>query len=94
MNNIAAAQLNGGLPVSPPEAESSQAVASPFVKLASMVQLPSMELCMELLGLYFSFIHDQFHSLFHRPSLEEDLRNGKVPPVILFAIMALSARFV
>lgn len=49
---------------------------------------------MELLYLYFDFIHDQFHSLFHRPSLEEDVLRGTVPPIILYGIMALSARFV
>jgi hypothetical protein len=49
---------------------------------------------MELLGLYFNFIHDQFHSIFHRPSLEEDVLQGTVPPILLYGIMALSARFV
>jgi hypothetical protein len=49
---------------------------------------------MELLGLYFNFIHDQFHSIFHRPSLEEDVLQGTAPPIILYGIMALSARFV
>lgn len=55
--------------------------------------LPRTELCLELVELYFDFIHDKFHSIFHRPSLTEDVRQGVVPPVILFAIFALSARF-
>lgn len=55
--------------------------------------LPPQALCVELVNLYFDFIHDQFHSLFHRKTFEEDLRRGKVPPVVLYAMMALSARF-
>jgi len=56
--------------------------------------LPDSDLCLELVGLYFDLIHDQFHSIFHRPSFMEDLLRGVAPKVILFAMMALSARFV
>ena len=59
-----------------------------------IVHLPPPEVCLELLGLYFEYIHDQFHSLFHRPSMEDDLAKGKIPNVILFSIIALAARFV
>jgi hypothetical protein len=55
--------------------------------------LPPPELCLELVHLYFDFIHDQFHSLFHRPSVVEDVQAGLAPPVIVFGMMALSARF-
>lgn len=54
--------------------------------------LPPPELCMELVELYFDLIHDQFHSLFHRPSFIEDVRRGEAPRLILFAMMALAAR--
>lgn len=47
---------------------------------------------MELVELYFDLIHDQFHSLFHRPSFIEDVRRGVAPRVLLFAMMALAAR--
>jgi len=56
--------------------------------------LPDSGLCIELVGLYFDLIHDQFHSLFHRPSFMEDLLRGVAPKVLLFAMMAFSARFV
>lgn len=46
----------------------------------------------ELVELYFKYIHDQFHSLFHRPSFMLDLEQGTAPPVIVYAMMALSAR--
>jgi len=54
--------------------------------------VPSRELCVELVHLYFDFIHDQFHTLFHRPTFVEDVENDRAPPVITFAMMALSAR--
>ena len=69
----------------------SQPSASASIEI---VHLPSPEVCLELLGLYFEYIHDQFHSLFHRPSMEDDLAKGRVPRVILFSIIALAARFV
>ena len=56
-------------------------------------QLPPKALCLELVHLYFDFIHDQFHSLFHKPSVIEDVEAGRAPPVIIFAMMALSARY-
>jgi hypothetical protein len=43
--------------------------------------------------LYFDFIHDQFHHLFHRPSFLDEVRHERVPPILMYAIMALSARF-
>lgn len=43
--------------------------------------------------LYFQYIHDTFHSLFHQPSLMEDVRNGIAPRVVLLSIISLSARF-
>lgn len=63
------------------------------VQSKSAVGLPPLEVCSELVSLYFDYIHDQFHSLFHRPSLEADLANGKVPLVILYAIIGLAARY-
>jgi hypothetical protein len=52
-----------------------------------------MALRQELVGLYFDYIHDQFHSMYHRPSFMEDVVSDRVPEIILFAIFALSARF-
>lgn len=43
--------------------------------------------------MYFQYIHDTFHSIFHRPSLVEDVCSGTVPRVILLSIISLSARF-
>lgn len=52
-----------------------------------------MENRLELVGLYFDYIHDQFHSMYHRPSFMDDVRNENVPELILFAMFALSCRF-
>jgi hypothetical protein len=62
-------------------------------KAETGMPLPPWELCLELVDLYFDLIHDQFHSLFHRPSFIEQVRKGTAPRVLLFAMMALSARF-
>lgn len=55
--------------------------------------VPDKALTFELVELYFKYIHDQFHSLFHRPSFILDLHQGNAPTVIVYAMMALSARF-
>ena len=52
-----------------------------------------MALRRELVELYFDYIHDQFHSIYHRASFLEDVVNDRVPAIALFAIFALSARF-
>ncbi|KAH6692436.1 fungal-specific transcription factor domain-containing protein [Plectosphaerella plurivora] len=55
--------------------------------------LPGLALRLDLVRLYFDYIHDQFHSLFHRPSFIEDVLHDRVPPAIIFGMMSLSARF-
>lgn len=57
-----------------------------------MMELPPLEVCEELTDLYFRYIHDAFHSLFHPPTLKEAVVRGTVPRVILFAVMSLAAR--
>lgn len=54
--------------------------------------LPTKSLCAELVQLYFDYVHDQFHTLFHPPSFEEDMNRGQVPPILLYGMMALSVR--
>ena len=51
-------------------------------------------LCIELVELYFRYIHDQFHSLFHKTSFLNDLEHGQAPMVLVYGMMALSARYV
>ncbi|KAH6693052.1 hypothetical protein EV126DRAFT_85681 [Verticillium dahliae] len=56
--------------------------------------LPGLAMRLDLVRLYFDYIHDQFHSLFHRPSFIEDALQDRVPHSILFGMFALSARYV
>jgi hypothetical protein len=58
----------------------------------SLSDLPPMPLRLELVKLYFDYIHDQFHSMYHRPSFTDDVARERVPKIILFAIFALSCR--
>jgi hypothetical protein len=55
--------------------------------------LPNQTICTELVQLYFDYVHDKFHSLFHRPSLLEDLRRGQAPDHLIYGMLALSARY-
>jgi hypothetical protein len=64
-----------------------------LTKKGSTVTLPPQALITELVQLYFDLIHDCFHSLFHPPTFIEDVARGDAPPVIVFAMMALSARY-
>jgi hypothetical protein len=68
----------------------SQAAGVPLAR--THVELPPMPLRLELVNLYFDYIHDQFHSIFHRPSFLSDVAQDQVPAVVLLAIFALSAR--
>ena len=55
--------------------------------------LPPRPLCIELTKLYFQYIHDTFHSIFHAPSTIQEVEEGSLPKVLLFGIISLSARF-
>jgi hypothetical protein len=44
--------------------------------------------------LYFQHVHDKHHSLFHQPSVELELETEQVPDILLYAMMALGARYV
>jgi hypothetical protein len=65
---------------------------SPVDHAVDVGMLP-MALRLELAGLYFDYIHDQFHSLFHRPSFLQDVAEDCVPAIVLLAMFALSARY-
>lgn len=54
----------------------------------------SRSLCAELIQLYFDYVHDQFHTLFHPPSFVEDVNRGQAPRILVYGMMALSARCV
>lgn len=55
--------------------------------------LPAIDLCEELIELYFRYIHICFHTLFHQPTFLNAFQSGSLPRVLLFAVMGMSARF-
>lgn len=55
--------------------------------------LPEINLLLELVNLYFDYVHDQFHSLFHRPTFFEDIAQQAVPEGLLYGMVGLGARF-
>ncbi len=70
----------------------SEAISQDGLILKPSSPLPPLSICLELVQLYFDYIHDQFHSLFHRPSVIQDVECGHAPPALVLAMMALSAR--
>ncbi|KUL83250.1 hypothetical protein ZTR_10462 [Talaromyces verruculosus] len=61
--------------------------------VASSDIIPDRDLSVELVHLYFRYIHIVFHNLFHEPSFVSAVRNGTIPKVLFFGAIALSARF-
>ena len=59
-----------------------------MVSLPEKYTLPNQPLCIELVELYFDYVHDKFHSLFHRPSLIDDIRRGATPEILIYGILA------
>jgi hypothetical protein len=47
-----------------------------------------------LVDLYFRFIHDSPHSLFHEPTFKASVAEGTVSKPVLLAMLGLSARYV
>lgn len=71
----------------------SQSNSSTYQSEFDPSPIPCMTLRLELVNLYFEYIHDQFHSIYHRPSFIEDVASERAPKIVLFAMLALSSRF-
>ncbi|KAL5114219.1 hypothetical protein ACEQ8H_007921 [Pleosporales sp. CAS-2024a] len=55
--------------------------------------LPSKQIQEHLAEVYFGFVYGQSYPLLHKPSFMRKLAAGKVPPVLILAMCAISARF-
>ncbi|KAL9114911.1 MAG: hypothetical protein Q9227_001154 [Pyrenula ochraceoflavens] len=55
--------------------------------------LPPMELQQHLAEVFFDCIYGQSYLLLHKPSFMRRLATGNVPPVLMLAVCAISARF-
>ncbi|POS88139.1 hypothetical protein EPUL_000281 [Erysiphe pulchra] len=56
-------------------------------------ELPSEELQKHLAEVFFENIEGQVYHLLHKPSFMDKLRSNSVPPVLILAVCAISARF-
>lgn len=55
--------------------------------------LPSMDIQEHLAEVFFDYVYGQSYLLLHKPSFMRRLKAGAVPPVLMLAICAVSARF-
>ena len=55
--------------------------------------LPSMDLQEHLAEVFFDCLYGQSYLLLHKPSFMRKLKTGNVPPVLILAVCAISARF-
>ncbi|KAF2280520.1 uncharacterized protein EI97DRAFT_447996 [Westerdykella ornata] len=55
--------------------------------------LPSREIQEHLAEVYFDFVYGQSYPLLHKPNFMRKLARGDLPPVLILAICAISARF-
>jgi len=79
------------IPVLPPSRSTGTHSLFEIVpKISSLI--PRKSIVAELVDLYFQFIHNTAHTLFHVPSFYLDFEAGTVPELVLLAIMALSSR--
>ncbi|KAL4798491.1 hypothetical protein BDV19DRAFT_377018 [Aspergillus venezuelensis] len=56
-------------------------------------ELISRQLSIELVSLYFHYIHDIPHTIFHEPTFMRRINDGTAPMVHIYAMCALAARF-
>ncbi|KPM41263.1 hypothetical protein AK830_g5279 [Neonectria ditissima] len=61
--------------------------------IPSILSIRSSEESLHLIDLYFRFIHDQPHSLFHEATFKESFLAGTASQPVLLAMMGMSARF-
>lgn len=56
-------------------------------------KLPSKDLQEHLAEVFFDYVYGQSYHLLHKPSFMRKLAQGTVPPVLMLAVCAISARF-
>lgn len=62
------------------------------VKEHGLGVLGSQELFLELVPLYFYYIHNIAHTIFHEPSFMRRLQDGRASMIHVYAMCALAAR--
>jgi hypothetical protein len=56
-------------------------------------ELPSREIQLHLAEVYFDYVYGQSYPLLHKPTFMRNLSSGKIPPILILAVCAVSARF-
>ncbi|KAF2773906.1 hypothetical protein EJ03DRAFT_264288, partial [Teratosphaeria nubilosa] len=56
-------------------------------------KLPSKEIQEHLAEIFFDYVYGQSYHLLHKPSFMRKVAQGTVPPVLMLAVCAISARF-
>ena len=54
--------------------------------------LPPHDVLEEIISLYFRYLHNQPHSLFHEATFRGQFADGTVPEIFFYAVIGLSAR--
>lgn len=86
---------NSNAPVNPP---SSSTTSNMLVTLDTLpvsqenYMLPPPILLRELVELYFRLIHNGPHTLFHEPTFISELESNTLSPMLMLAIISISAR--
>jgi Zn(2)-Cys(6) binuclear cluster domain-containing protein len=82
-------QCSAAIPNPPPGQPQAQA---PQQLLPPMLSTRADEETIHLVDLYFRFIHDQPHSLFHEPSFKASVMAGTASQPVLLSMIGMSAR--
>lgn len=93
IDSWAAAPASASDPRRYPDARGDDATDDATLLSEGAQSLPSPELQEHLVEVYFDYVYGQCYYLLHKPSFTRLRSLGKVPPVLLLAVCAISARF-
>lgn len=89
---------DAGKDAADPEKKRQQKLAGAAAEETDLMQdgaeyLPCRELQEHLTEVFFDYVYGQSYHLLHKPSFLRKLAQGTVPPVLMLAVCAVSARF-
>jgi Fungal specific transcription factor domain/Fungal Zn(2)-Cys(6) binuclear cluster domain len=86
-------QPNGVNDPRPPKITHSQGVDESSLLIEGAEYLPPKAIQLHLAEIYFEYVYGQSYPLLHKPTFMRNLVAGTIPPVLVLAICAISARF-
>ena len=63
-----------------------------YARAIEDVQFPPKTVCLHLATLYFDYVHDQLHTLFHKPTFMAEVTQDRMSSGLMLAVIALAAR--